>query len=282
MRRAKKRPLSRASGTIDGVVARVRWSALPVAFALLAATVLTSCDSGGPGRAGATGATGAASTTPATVAVAQAGDATVTSITDGDTVRVHLASGADERVRLIGIDTPETHDPRTVVECFGREAAAQTASLLPVGTAVRLQPDVEPRDRYGRLLAYVFRADDGLFVNETLVAGGWAVPYRYPPNVEHADEFSALGAEARRQGLGLWGACGGADAPASSSASKATPAPVGAPGSGACDPNYTGACVPELAADLDCRDIGVHGFQVVGADPHRFDGNGDGIACEQR
>ena len=137
----------------------------------------------------------------------QTSDAVVASITDGDTVRVHMSDGVNEPVRFIGIDTPETRDPRRGVECFGNEATAQTASLLPVGTPVRLEFDVEERDRYDRLLAYVYRADDGLFVNEALVAGGWAAPYRFPPNVRYADRFSDLGAQARAQGLGLWGAC---------------------------------------------------------------------------
>lgn len=141
-------------------------------------------------------------------------DGRVVSVTDGDTIRVELASGAVERVRLTGIDTPETKDPRTVVECFGKEASAHTLALLPPGTAVRLERDVELRDRYGRLLAYVWRVSDRLFVNEELVAGGWAVPYRYPPNVKYADEISRLGAEARRRNLGLWGKCGGPNTPA--------------------------------------------------------------------
>jgi micrococcal nuclease len=206
-------------------------------------------------------------------------DAVVASITDGDTIRVELG-GANEPVRLIGIDTPETRDPRTAVECFGREAAAQLAALLPIGTRVRLELDVEPRDRYDRLLAYVWRADDALHVNEALVAGGWAAPYRYPPNVRYADRFSALGSEARAEGRGLWGACGGADTPAAAASPPAAgPAPAPAPATG-CDPNYAGACVPVVGHDLDCADVGVRGFRVVGADPHGFDGDGDGIACE--
>jgi len=134
-------------------------------------------------------------------------DAVVASVTDGDTVRVDMSDGRNEPVRFIGIDTPETRDPRVGVECFGREASAQTEALIPVGTPVRLEFDVEQRDRYDRVLAYVYRASDGLFVNESLVAGGWATPYRFPPNVRYADRFSDLGAQARAQGLGLWGTC---------------------------------------------------------------------------
>ena len=127
------------------------------------------------------------------------------SVTDGDTIRARFDdSGETERVRLTGIDTPETKDPRSVVECFGAEASAETHKLLPQGTAVRLETDVDFRDRFGRVLAYVWRVDDGLFVNAALVKGGWAAPFRYPPNVKYADRFSRLGVEAREAQRGLW------------------------------------------------------------------------------
>jgi micrococcal nuclease len=200
-------------------------------------------------------------------------DATVVSVTDGDTIKARFNSGVTERVRLTGIDTPETKDPRTVVECFGAEASAETLALLPSGTAVRLETDVETRDRYGRFLAYVWRVGDGLFVNEALVKGGWAAPYRYPPNVKYADRFSRLGREAREAQRGLWGACGGTNTPASSSV------PPTSSGSG-CDPNYAGACVPISSTDLDCSDIDAHGFQVVGKDVYGLDRDHDGVACE--
>jgi micrococcal nuclease len=208
-------------------------------------------------------------------------DGSMVSVTDGDTVRVRLDGGQVERVRLIGIDTPELHDPRTVVECFAAEASAQTHRLLPTGTAVRLETDVEPRDRYGRLLAYVWRADDRLFVNDALVEGGWAVPYRYPPNVRYADRFSRLGREAREANRGLWGACGDADTPAATTTTVSPPGSAGGGGEGdGCDPNYAGACVPISDRDLDCADVPARDFRVVGADIHRFDGDHDGVACE--
>ena len=130
-------------------------------------------------------------------------DASVVRIVDGDTI---VVSG-DRTVRLIGIDTPETKDPRRPVGCFGKEAAARTAEILGRGTAVRLVYDVERHDRFGRTLAYVHRRADGLFVNAALVAEGYALPATYPPNVAHADEFAALGRRARDRGAGLWGAC---------------------------------------------------------------------------
>jgi micrococcal nuclease len=137
----------------------------------------------------------------------------VREVIDGDTIVVRL-HGADEKVRLIGIDTPETKDPRKPVQCFGAEASAHTAELLPRGTEVTLVRDVEERDRYDRLLAYVYRVDDGLFVNLELARGGYADLLTYPPNVAHTADFQGAVAEARREQRGLWQACGGAGRPA--------------------------------------------------------------------
>ncbi len=140
------------------------------------------------------------------------GRATVEQVVDGDTIVVDIG-GRSEKVRLIGIDTPESVDPRRPVACFGKEASARTAELLPVGTAVRLVGDVEARDRYDRVLAYVYRVNDGLFVNLTLAAEGFAVTLTYPPNVAHEAEFVAAAAAARRDGRGLWSSCPTAEQP---------------------------------------------------------------------
>lgn len=137
----------------------------------------------------------------------------VEKVVDGDTIEVTHA-GRKEKVRLLGIDTPETKDPRKPVQCFGREASAHTAELLPPGTEVRLVHDVERRDRYDRVLAYVYRASDGLFVNLALARDGYADLLTYPPNVAHTTELSAAVAEARREQRGLWQACGGPGRPA--------------------------------------------------------------------
>ncbi len=138
------------------------------------------------------------------------GEGTVVRAVDGDTVDVRL-NGHVERVRLIGIDTPETVSPDRPVECFGHEASARTAELLTPGTRVRLERDVEARDRYGRLLAHVVRLDDGVWVNESLVADGFAIARSYPPNTTRSAELRASEAIARRASAGLWAACGGAD-----------------------------------------------------------------------
>jgi micrococcal nuclease len=134
------------------------------------------------------------------------GTITIVRVVDGDTVVARLPAG-EEKIRLIGIDTPETVDPRKPVQCFGREASARTKALLPKGTPIRLERDAEARDRYGRLLAYVYRADDGTFVNLALAEEGFAHPLTIPPNIAYADRFAAAAASARAAGLGLWEAC---------------------------------------------------------------------------
>ena len=133
-------------------------------------------------------------------------NATVAEVVDGDTIVVR-SKGDRERVRLIGIDTPETVHPTKPVECFGQEASERTKELLPVGTLVVLRRDVEARDRYGRLLAYVFRSEDGLFINLDLVLEGFAHAYRFPPNDALAAQFSRAESLARTSGLGLWASC---------------------------------------------------------------------------
>ena len=144
-------------------------------------------------------------------------NATVEQVIDGDTV-VARVQGRDEHVRLIGIDTPETVAPNKPVMCFGPEASAETHRLLPDGTKVRLVRDTEARDAYGRLLAYVYRADDGVFVNLALAQGGFADVLAIPPNTAHGDELRAAVADARRAGRGLWGACQSFGQPVASSA----------------------------------------------------------------
>lgn len=154
-------------------------------------------------------------------------DRTVERVVDGDTIVVD----GGERIRLIGIDTPESVDPRRPVECFGREAAAFMEALLPPGTEVRLVFDVETEDQYGRTLAYVHRLDGGLFVNLHLVEEGYAQAATYPPNVEHTDQFAEATREAREANRGLWNACRGAErsddprAGSSGTPSRAPPEP---------------------------------------------------------
>jgi micrococcal nuclease len=161
-----------------------------LAGAALALVALAGCGDAAPGRPGD----------------ALEANAVVRRIVDGDTLVVDTG-GVDERVRLIGIDTPESVDPRRPVMCFGKEAAAHLERLVPPGTPVRLERDVEARDRYDRLLAYLFRASDGRFVNLAMVEDGFAQQYTYPPNVRHDRAFGEATRAARSRGVGLWSAC---------------------------------------------------------------------------
>jgi micrococcal nuclease len=148
-------------------------------------------------------------------------DAVVERIVDGDTIVVRIeraepgpgagdVGAGEHRVRLVGVDTPESVDPRRPVECFGREAAAATAALLD-GQRVRLVKDVEDRDAYDRLLRYVYLGDE--MANARLVANGYATAYTYPPNVRHSELFVQLEREARERDRGLWSpdTCNGKD-----------------------------------------------------------------------
>lgn len=134
-------------------------------------------------------------------------NATVMSVIDGDTIVVEHDDGRTSRVRLIGIDTPEIAHGDDPAECFGPQAARFTAGLLAVGSGVHLQRDVEARDDYGRLLAYVYRSDDGLFVNVEIVRRGYATPLRFEPNVTFAALFADAARAAQDGGLGLWATC---------------------------------------------------------------------------
>jgi micrococcal nuclease len=131
--------------------------------------------------------------------------ARVVRVVDGDTVVVRTG-GHEERVRYIGVDTPESVKPGTPVQCFAKAASAANKRLVQ-GQEVRLVEDLEAHDRYGRTLAYVYRKRDGLFVNAELVRRGYAKPLTIPPNVSHAAELRRLASAARRDGRGLWSRC---------------------------------------------------------------------------
>jgi micrococcal nuclease len=138
------------------------------------------------------------------------GTARVVRPVDGDTVVVEI-DGQEEPVRFIGIDTPESVAQDRPVECFGPEAKERTAALLPAGTLVRLERDVEARDRYDRLLAYVIRDEDDVFVNRLLVEEGFAESIAFPPNTTRQGELDEAEAQARAEQRGLWATCGGTD-----------------------------------------------------------------------
>jgi micrococcal nuclease len=130
--------------------------------------------------------------------------ARVVQVLDGDTVVVELADGSTDTVRLLGVDTPETHHPTKPVQCFGPEAAAFTAEQL-TGSVVHLEADVERRDLYGRRLAYV--VVDGERFNDVLLRRGYARLLVIDPNRAHARDLLSAELDARRHERGLWGAC---------------------------------------------------------------------------
>jgi endonuclease YncB( thermonuclease family) len=178
-------------------------------LAVLLLVLLAGCEGylgeadggGGSGRAPADLATSraerAAWPDPPRDAVA----AEVQRVTDGDTF-VASVGGRRERIRVIGVDTPESVAPNRPDEPYG-EGASDFAKRYLDGETVRLAGDAEPRDRYGRMLAYVWLAD-GTFWNALLVAEGYAQQLTIPPNVAYASLFRRLAAEARRQDRGLW------------------------------------------------------------------------------
>lgn len=141
--------------------------------------------------------------------------ATVLSVSDGDTVVLQIAR-TRERVRLIGIDTPESHaNPRAKKQATrnhqdvlsiieqGKSAALYTQKLLPRGTSIRIEHDVEKRDHYGRLLAYLW-LPNGEMVNENIMKSGYAYPLTIAPNVKYQDRFLKAFQEARSSKRGLW------------------------------------------------------------------------------
>jgi micrococcal nuclease len=127
----------------------------------------------------------------------------VTRVVDGDTVDVDI-NGETERIRLIGLDTPETVDPRKPVQCFGKEASDQAKNIL-TGQKVKIEtgPSQGTRDKYGRLLAYVFLPDGTLF-NKMMIEQGYGHEYTYRLQYKYQTEFKAAETRARELKKGLW------------------------------------------------------------------------------
>lgn len=125
----------------------------------------------------------------------------VKKVVDGDTVRLEN----DEKVRLIGVDTPETKHPKKKVECFGKDASEYTKNKLNK-KYVWIERDREYRDKYGRLLAYLYRKDDNIMHNLDLISQGYGFAYtRFP--FKYKSKFVEAEDDARAKGLGLWKAC---------------------------------------------------------------------------
>lgn len=227
-------------------------------------------------------------------------------VVDGDTADFVLSDGRVDRVRFILIDTAETVHPSAPVGCFGQEASTFTSWLLSLGANVYLERDVSDRDRYDRLLRYVwldFGGGEVYLLNETIARSGYGALSTYPPDVKYVDQVQAAQQFAQRHQLGLWGACDSFGAPVVVASASGTGAsldnttgswavadqplvPVSAaPAANAvapaddCHPSYPTLCLPG-APDLNCRDIPDRRFPVLPPDPHGFDGDKDGIGCE--
>jgi micrococcal nuclease len=137
-------------------------------------------------------------------------DASLVRIVDGDTIIVRIG-GSDERVRLIGINTPELNKPDGPVECYAIEASDQTEALIgDAGGHIQLERDVSETDQYGRLLRYVWLVtpQGKQLLNEELVEGGYARSISYRPDVKYQSALNRDQTDARNDGRGLWGACG--------------------------------------------------------------------------
>lgn len=124
----------------------------------------------------------------------------VIKIIDGDTIEIE----GDKSVRYIGIDAPESVDPRRPIQCFGKQASDFNRNLVE-GKLVRLEKDISQTDKYGRLLRYVYM--DQIFVNDYLVRQGYAMASSFPPDVKYQQQFREAQREARENNRGLWSAC---------------------------------------------------------------------------
>jgi len=182
---------------------------------------------------------------------------TVSRVVDGDTVDVRLTSGRTERIRLIGIDTPERG------QCDAAKATT-FARTVAQGRAAVLQGDATQatRDRYGRLLAYAWVGGRDLGYQQ--LARGLAKVYVYDRPFQRLPAYQQAERTGKARGDGIWKAC------------TSTPPPT----VGRCDPSYPDVCIPPPPPDLDYADVPYKNFRVVGADPHHFDGDRDGIGCE--
>jgi len=162
----------------------------------------------------------------------------VTRVVDGDTIKISI-DGKEETVRLIGVDTPETVDPRKAVQCFGIEASKKTKEWL-TGRSVRIETDTTQgeRDKYARLLAYVYR-NDGLFVNKELVAQGFAHEYTYNIPYKYQADFKEVERLAREGGKGLWTACPVGEVAPNNPPAQSSPAPASVSASAPSDSSCT-------------------------------------------
>lgn len=199
----------------------------------------------------------------------QSGLYTVSSVIDGDTIQV-IIDNKKETLRLIGIDTPETVDPRKPVQCFGKEASAKAKSLLS-GKSVRLEADPTQgeRDKYQRLLRYVF-LEDGTNFNKLMISEGYAHEYTYNTPYKYQSEFKMAQKEAEASKVGLW---------ADNACPTGTPQPTSSTsgGSSGSSGGFTCAGKTTCGQMASCAEAQ---FYLNTCGVSRLDGDKDGVPCE--
>lgn len=217
----------------------------------------------------------------------QAGE--VTKVVDGDTIEVNI-DGKIEKVRLLLVDTPETVHPNKPVQPFGKEASDFTKELL-LDKQVKLEKDKEDRDRYGRLLRYVYVDDKS--IQEQLLEKGLARLVVYPPNNKYEEKYREIQDQAKNKKMGIWSIDGyvkedGFYPPPKKEESKKTPTtPPPAPEPSSPPPVRIQPRTPAYTGgDKNCSDFSTQRaaqrfFESQGpGDPHGLDRDGDGVACE--
>ncbi len=207
----------------------------------------------------------------------------VVKVVDGDTVT--LSDG--RTIRYIGIDTPETVDPRKAIQCYGKEASDKNKELVE-GKEVRLEKDVSEYDKYKRTLRYIYVGD--IFVNDYLVRNGYAKSSSYPPDVKHQDQFREAEQEARDNKRGMWSDVCAVPSPTPTPKSSTTTTTTNTTTAPA--PTKTTTATTTNAScsgpDRDCSDFSTQAeaqaFYIScggpASDPHRLDREKDGKACE--
>ncbi|MBI4084755.1 MAG: thermonuclease family protein [Candidatus Levybacteria bacterium] len=204
--------------------------------------------------------------------------ASITKVVDGDTISV-LINGKKETIRIIGINTPETVDPRKTVECFGKEASNKAKGYFIVGSNVWLEADPTQgdRDKYQRLLRYVFINNNSEDYGATMIIKGYAYEYTYNTPYRYQILYKQAQKNAENRKLGLW----------SDTACAIQPISVSTPPNSPNTPNLPNSA--GQAGDKDCKDFTTHAeaqayFVGKGGSPSnnadKLDSDGDGLACE--
>lgn len=199
----------------------------------------------------------------------------VTSIVDGDTIKVSM-NGQTETIRFIGVDTPETKDPRKPVQCYGKEASSRMQHYAQ-SKSVRLEDDPSQgdRDKYGRLLRYVY-TEDGKNIAYYMIKEGYAHEYTYSKPYKYQAEFRQAESYARENLLGLWSpdTCNGDTSQQVSGGTSSTPTPVPATTPPSDSAVYYANCTEAKAAGAAPLYQGQPGYRSA------MDRDGDGVACE--